>query len=202
MELQTFTFFFLAFVVLTVAGNIGGSPSDCRTKKAEAERKSAPGNFIPSCDADGSYSAEQCSGSTGYCWCALADGKEVAGTRRGPADPRGAIQDCSVYRRTIGGWEPLDPESELGKEAVNLALEHYQKSMEPDYHVKHIWLAEMQLVSGTNYHLILTLEEADSSSSDEDEDDDKETKSDTCDYKIYKPIQGSPEITSKCLSDL
>ena len=59
-----------------------------------------------------------------------------------------------------------------------------------------------QLVSGTNYHLILTLEEADSSSSDEDEDDDKETKSDTCDYKIYKPIQGSPEITSECLSDL
>jgi len=232
MELQTFTFFFLAFVVLTdgaprdlmddpvanreagnptpMAGNIGGSPSDCRTKKAEAERKSAPGNFIPSCDADGSYSAEQCSGSTGYCWCALADGKEVAGTRRGPADPRGIRQDCSVYRRTekripgivVGGWEPLDPESELGKEAVNLALEHYQKSVEPDYHVKHIWLAEMQLVSGTNYHLILTLEEADSSSSDEDEDDDKETKSDTCDYKIYKPIQGSPKITSTCLSDL
>merc|ERR1711931_77333 len=102
----------------------------------------------------------------------------------------------------VGGWEPLDPESELGKEAVNLALEHYQKSVEPDHHVKHIWLAEMQLVSGTNYHLILTLEEADSSSSDEDEDDDKETKSDTCDYKIYKPIQGSPKITSKCLSDL
>merc|ERR1712189_40384 len=85
---------------------------------------------------------------------------------------------------------------------VNLALEHYQESMEPDYHVKHIWLAEMQLVSGMNYHLILTLEEADSSSSDEDEDDHKETKSDTCDYKIYKPIQGSPKITSKCLSDL
>ena len=57
--------------------------------------------------------------------------------------PRDLIDDH--FGIVVGGWEPLDPESELGKEAVNLALEHYQKSVEPDHHVKHIWLAEMQV---------------------------------------------------------
>ena len=80
-----------------MGGNMGGL-TDCFTKKAEADRKSGMGivgHFTPSCDVDGNYSADQCHGSTGYCWCALADGKEVAGTR-----VRGARQDCSIHRRT------------------------------------------------------------------------------------------------------
>ena len=38
-------------------------------------------SFLPSCDADGSFSARQCHIlRQTYCWCALTDGEEVRGT--------------------------------------------------------------------------------------------------------------------------
>uniref|UniRef100_A0A8C4HX39 Nidogen 2a (osteonidogen) n=1 Tax=Dicentrarchus labrax TaxID=13489 RepID=A0A8C4HX39_DICLA len=51
------------------------------------------GAFVPECDANGQYTAQQCHGSTGhccpvqcygettYCWCVDQDGREVSGTR-------------------------------------------------------------------------------------------------------------------------
>ena len=45
------------------------------------------GRFMPQCEPDGNYSQIQCWASTGYCWCADKDGKEVYGTRvRGKPD--------------------------------------------------------------------------------------------------------------------
>lgn len=44
----------------------------------------AVGQYIPSCDENGSYEPMQCHGSTGYCWCVERNGQEVLGTRSGP----------------------------------------------------------------------------------------------------------------------
>ena len=56
------------------------------------------GMMTPSCDADGSYAMMQCHSSIGYCWCALADGKEVDGTRFSVRSPGYTKPDCSVHR--------------------------------------------------------------------------------------------------------
>lgn len=39
-----------------------------------------PGEFVPACEEDGSYSTIQCWGSTGYCWCVDEIGLEIPGT--------------------------------------------------------------------------------------------------------------------------
>jgi len=41
----------------------------------------------PECDPQGLFQAQQCHGSTGYCWCVDIDsGEEVEGTRKGPSE--------------------------------------------------------------------------------------------------------------------
>uniref|UniRef100_A0A4W5P9J2 Nidogen 2 n=1 Tax=Hucho hucho TaxID=62062 RepID=A0A4W5P9J2_9TELE len=47
----------------------------------------APGAFVPQCDEQGQYSALQCHGSTGHCWCVDSRGQERAGTRTLPRTP-------------------------------------------------------------------------------------------------------------------
>ena len=39
------------------------------------------GGFMPSCEPAGQFSAVQCHGSIGYCWCAERDGTEITGSR-------------------------------------------------------------------------------------------------------------------------
>uniref|UniRef100_A0A671U6H3 Nidogen 2 n=1 Tax=Sparus aurata TaxID=8175 RepID=A0A671U6H3_SPAAU len=39
------------------------------------------GAFVPQCDPNGQYSAQQCHSSTGHCWCVDGRGEERAGTR-------------------------------------------------------------------------------------------------------------------------
>ena len=75
------------------------------TDKADADRRSAAGiigHFTPSCDADGSFSAEQCHGSTGQCWCVKEDGSEVMGTRLNPGELAVVRRDCRLNRNNIG----------------------------------------------------------------------------------------------------
>ncbi|XP_055083265.1 nidogen-2 isoform X2 [Periophthalmus magnuspinnatus] len=50
------------------------------------------GLYVPQCDADGQYSAQQCHGSIGHCWCVDSVGQERSGTRTGPGTPS---VDCS-----------------------------------------------------------------------------------------------------------
>ena len=38
------------------------------------------GAFTPQCESDGSYSAVQCHGSTGYCWCVDGEGNKLVET--------------------------------------------------------------------------------------------------------------------------
>merc|ERR1712015_388179 len=82
--------------------------SECQKKKNEADRNSTMGiigHFIPNCEADGTFSATQCHGSTGHCWCAMQDGTEISGTRNQFPKP-----DCSKHRN-IGYMKskPGDP---------------------------------------------------------------------------------------------
>ncbi|CAH3146913.1 unnamed protein product, partial [Porites evermanni] len=45
------------------------------------------GSFVPKCNADGSFSSEQCWPSPGFCWCVDKFGEEIPGTKvRGKAD--------------------------------------------------------------------------------------------------------------------
>jgi len=74
--------------------------SKCQRTKFEAESGGVIGTFIPSCESDGTYSPTQFWGSTGYSWCALADGTEVPGTRTRPGVARNT--DCSIYREPRG----------------------------------------------------------------------------------------------------
>ncbi|XP_064881123.1 equistatin-like isoform X2 [Oncorhynchus nerka] len=42
------------------------------------------GGYIPTCDAAGRYTPEQCWGSTGYCWCVTSSGQYIPGTKTPP----------------------------------------------------------------------------------------------------------------------
>ena len=84
----------------------GAADGKCLKHKAEADEKSGKrrmvGHFVPSCDADGGYSAVQTHASTGHSWCALADGSEVPGTKgRGVK----TAEECNVHRKAESEWE-------------------------------------------------------------------------------------------------
>ncbi|XP_055770507.1 saxiphilin-like [Salvelinus fontinalis] len=46
------------------------------------------GAFIPTCDAAGQYTPEQCSGSKGQCWCVNSSGRKIPGTETRPGTAR------------------------------------------------------------------------------------------------------------------
>uniref|UniRef100_A0A671RB95 Nidogen-1-like n=1 Tax=Sinocyclocheilus anshuiensis TaxID=1608454 RepID=A0A671RB95_9TELE len=52
-----------------------------------------PGQFVPTCDAQGEYDPMQCHASIGQCWCVDRDGLEISGTRTGP----GRFPECESY---------------------------------------------------------------------------------------------------------
>jgi hypothetical protein len=70
------------------------------------------GQFVPTCGLTGDYSAIQCHGSIGYCWCAERNGAEIPGTRiRGSpvCDRRKFSFVLSIYLKRkfgflIGSW--------------------------------------------------------------------------------------------------
>uniref|UniRef100_A0A8C2WUU8 Thyroglobulin type-1 domain-containing protein n=1 Tax=Cyclopterus lumpus TaxID=8103 RepID=A0A8C2WUU8_CYCLU len=50
------------------------------------------GAYVPQCEDNGQYTASQCHGSTGHCWCVDGNGQERAGTRTPPGTTH---TDCS-----------------------------------------------------------------------------------------------------------
>ena len=65
-------------------GGVGSGP--CFT--AVANTKQQPGAYMPQCYPWGNFKAKQCHSSTGYCWCATAEGTKISGTETGPGqDP-------------------------------------------------------------------------------------------------------------------
>ncbi|KAL0178685.1 hypothetical protein M9458_027579, partial [Cirrhinus mrigala] len=49
-----------------------------------------PGQYVPTCDAQGEYDPIQCHASIGQCWCVDRNGQEISGTRTGP----GRFPEC------------------------------------------------------------------------------------------------------------
>lgn len=60
------------------------------------------GVFCPQCDAYGNFLPQQCSGSTGYCWCVdVITGEEIPNTRTAP----GIVPvDCEKDMNCPHGW--------------------------------------------------------------------------------------------------
>uniref|UniRef100_A0A8C2CAY1 Nidogen 1a n=1 Tax=Cyprinus carpio TaxID=7962 RepID=A0A8C2CAY1_CYPCA len=52
-----------------------------------------PGQYVPTCDAQGEYDPMQCHASAGQCWCVDRNGLEISGTRTGP----GRFPECESY---------------------------------------------------------------------------------------------------------
>ncbi|KAG1691663.1 Equistatin [Nymphon striatum] len=51
---------------------------ECIKKKYTVQKQGLIGSYVPQCQRDGSYEPLQCYGSTGQCWCATEDGKQVS----------------------------------------------------------------------------------------------------------------------------
>ncbi|XP_021166230.2 ladderlectin [Fundulus heteroclitus] len=61
-----------------------------------------PGGFCPQCDADGNFLPQQCSGSTGYCWCVdVITGEEIPSTKTPPGI---RPVNCAKNNRCPHGW--------------------------------------------------------------------------------------------------
>uniref|UniRef100_A0AAZ3S2B4 Thyroglobulin type-1 domain-containing protein n=1 Tax=Oncorhynchus tshawytscha TaxID=74940 RepID=A0AAZ3S2B4_ONCTS len=60
----------------------------CEIARENALKNVRPGVYVPTCDNDGQYKPEQCSGSTGYCWCVNSSGQKIPGTESPPGTVR------------------------------------------------------------------------------------------------------------------
>ncbi|CDQ91332.1 unnamed protein product [Oncorhynchus mykiss] len=100
ISLQTITMVTLTIILLvSTAFALGDTfvPIDgifhlkTRCERARDAATHGPiGAFIPTCDDDGQYTPEQCSGSTGYCWCVTSSGQKIPGTET----PPGTASNC------------------------------------------------------------------------------------------------------------
>ncbi|XP_061909994.1 nidogen-2 [Entelurus aequoreus] len=71
------------------------------------------GAFVPQCDANGQYTAQQCHGSSGHCWCVDSQGQERPGTRTPPGTtptdcdkPRHPKTHCEHHRDRVQTTSP------------------------------------------------------------------------------------------------
>ncbi|XP_070786559.1 nidogen-2 [Enoplosus armatus] len=75
-----------------------------------------PGVFVPQCDSNGQYTAQQCHGSSGHCWCVDSRGQERAGTRTPPGtqpkdcdrpdEPERPKTHCEHHRDSVQATGP------------------------------------------------------------------------------------------------
>ncbi|KAJ8029030.1 Murinoglobulin-1 [Holothuria leucospilota] len=66
--------------------------SECERQVREEQAKGLLGNYIPTCEENGDFAAQQCHGSSGNCWCVDENGQEIEGTLRGPTEE---MVDCA-----------------------------------------------------------------------------------------------------------
>ena len=57
----------------------------CHEKRAYVS-EGLPGTYMPSCEEDGYFSATQCHGSTGRCWCTDREGTKLPDTETMPGE--------------------------------------------------------------------------------------------------------------------
>ncbi|KAI0240900.1 Kunitz-type serine protease inhibitor textilinin-4, partial [Lamellibrachia satsuma] len=61
------------------------------------------GAYVPQCQDDGYYRPQQCSASTGHCWCVTRDGTKMDGTETGPGEPRHNCTGDNQWSRKVTG---------------------------------------------------------------------------------------------------
>ena len=66
--------------------------SRCLQMLHQAEKDDIPGSFMPRCTFDGYFSALQCHGSKGECWCSTKNGRQIPGTLT-----TDALSTCDKY---------------------------------------------------------------------------------------------------------
>jgi hypothetical protein len=67
------------------------------------------GQFMAACDDDGGFSARQCHGSTGYCWCVNRAGAQIPGTEQPPWGDPVTEDGCQEHRRNDTAYSPPPP---------------------------------------------------------------------------------------------
>ncbi|XP_073232292.1 equistatin-like [Porites lutea] len=78
----------LLLMIISSALAFTNAATKCEQLSSQASQNGGLlGSFVPKCNADGSFSSEQCWPSTGFCWCVDKFGEEIPGTKvRGKAD--------------------------------------------------------------------------------------------------------------------
>jgi hypothetical protein len=76
------------FTTLPFTSTVPGE-TPCQKARQKAD-SAAPqtGLFVPTCEADGSYTKKQCHASTGYCWCVDKDGVKIQETEVFSSEPQ------------------------------------------------------------------------------------------------------------------
>eukprot|EP00063_Salmo_salar_P064618 XP_014039453.1 PREDICTED: nidogen-2-like [Salmo salar] len=82
---ETITMAILTIIVLvSTAFALGDAMIRPCEDARDAAKHGPPGAYVPTCDDNGQYTPEQCSGSTGYCWCVTSYGQKIQGTETPP----------------------------------------------------------------------------------------------------------------------
>lgn len=82
-----FIFFVFCLCAQFFAIFLTSAETKCEQLSSQASANGLVGAYVPQCNVDGSFSSEQCWGSTGFCWCVDEYGKEIPGTKiRGKPD--------------------------------------------------------------------------------------------------------------------
>ncbi|XP_045919984.1 thyroglobulin-like [Micropterus dolomieu] len=96
----------------------GSTPFTCGLCKRERKHSyNTIGGFVPKCDGNGNFLPQQCSGSTGYCWCVnVFTGVEIPNTRTPPGTPPVTCGLCQHEREhskmIIGRFVPKCDDNE------------------------------------------------------------------------------------------
>uniref|UniRef100_A0A8C7G458 Saxiphilin-like n=1 Tax=Oncorhynchus kisutch TaxID=8019 RepID=A0A8C7G458_ONCKI len=77
----------------------------CEIARDTAMKNVRPGVYVPMCDNDGQYKPEQCSGSTGYCWCVTSTGQKIQDGTIRPKTPCEDARDAATHD-PIGAYIP------------------------------------------------------------------------------------------------
>jgi len=102
-------------------------PLSCSQLAQKAREGHLIGAFVPQCQEDGAFAARQCHGSTGYCWCSSASGRQLRSPTR---DGSVSEEDCTAVRHAEEDAAEEDQEDEEEEEPASSCRELAQKALD------------------------------------------------------------------------
>ncbi|XP_055772390.1 thyroglobulin-like isoform X2 [Salvelinus fontinalis] len=99
-------------------GGITRPKTPCERAR-DAVKNGLIGADIPTCDDDVEYTHEQCSGSTGYCWCVNSSGQKVPGTETRPGTAR---INCATQNGMMRPKTPCEIARDTAMKIVRLGV--------------------------------------------------------------------------------